>query len=339
MTLKRNTPRENEPPRSTLIEGAARSISIVLRKVPAIYISLALLVAVAILFSFLNRSFLSLYNLKIIGNVAAILLTVGLGQAFVIMTGGIDLSVGGIISIVSIVYLMGLDRFGYFSFVVALAVACTAGLVNGVIFTRARIPSFVCTLGTGGILVSLTYLLHEAPISVASRHHVILEVINGRLLGVNNAWVIALLVAAGYFVLQRYTYLGRAIQAIGSNERMSWMSGINVPRSKIAVFVLSGLGAGVAGIILASNLYSGSAIFGDMYVMESVAVVVVGGTAITGGAGGVLNTLVGAILMSVFKNGMTVIGIDVYSQQTFMGILIIVAVAITFDRTKVITVK
>ena len=79
--------------------------------------------------------------------------------------------------------------------------------------------------------------------------------------------------------------------------------------------------------------------FGDLYVLESIAVVVVGGTAITGGAGGVLNTVVGALIMSVFKNGMTVAGIDVYAQQTFLGFLIIVAVAITFDRSKVITVK
>jgi len=309
------------------------------RKVPAVYISLILLFVFVVLFVIGNKSFLSVYNLKNIGNVAAILLTVGLGQAFVIMTGGIDLSVGGLISCVSVVYLLGLNIFGYFSFIVAIALACAAGLLNGLVFTKARIPSFVCTLGTGGIFVSITYLLHDAAISVSSRNFVFLDVVNAHPLGISNSWVIALLVAAGYFIIQRYTYLGRRIQAIGSNEKMSWMSGINVEGTKIAAFVLSGFGAGVAGIILASNLYSGSAIFGDLYVLESVAVVVVGGTAITGGAGGVLNTLVGALIMSVFKNGMTVVGIDVYAQQTFLGILIIIAVAVTFDRTKVITIK
>jgi ribose transport system permease protein len=317
-------------------EGAVHAF---LRKIPAIYISLALLFAFVILFVAGNRSFLSIYNLKIIGNVAAILLTVGLGQAFVIMTGGIDLSVGGIISLTSVVYLLGLETFGYFSFLIAIAVACTAGLLNGIIFTKARIPSFVCTLGTGGIFVSITYLLHEAPISVSPKNFAFLDVVNAHPLGFSNSWIIAVIVVAIYFIIQRYTYLGRTIQAIGSNEKMSWMSGINVERSKIVAFMLSGFGAGVAGIILASNLYSGSAIFGDLYVLESVAVVVVGGTAITGGAGGVLNTIVGALIMSVFKNGMTVVGIDVYAQQTFLGILIIIAVAITFDRTKVITIK
>ena len=210
------------------------------RRIPAIYISLALLFVFVILFVIGSKSFLSVYNLKIIGNVAAILLTVGLGQAFVIMTGGIDLSVGGIISLTSVVYLLGLEAFGHFSFVIAILVACAAGLLNGLVFTKARIPSFVCTLGTGGIFVSITYLLHEAPISVPSRHFDLLDIVNGTPLGISNGWLLALAVAAVFFIIQRYTYLGRTIQAIGSNEKMSWMSGINVQLSKIVVFVAPG---------------------------------------------------------------------------------------------------
>lgn len=310
-----------------------------LGRLPAIYISILLLFIIIVIFFTVNRSFLSIYNLKTIGNLTAILLTVGLGQGFVILTGGIDLSVGGIISLISVVYLLGLETFGYFAILIALLVACGAGVINGMIFTKAKIPSFVCTLGTGGILVSITYLLSEAPISVSPKHFHYLDVINGSTLGISNGWVVALIVVIGYYIIQKYTYLGRSIYSIGSNERMSWMSGINVTRSKLFAFMMSGFGAGVSGIIIASNLYSGSAMFGDLYVLESIAVVVVGGTAITGGAGGVLNTVVGALIMSVFKNGMTVVGIDVYAQQTFLGFLIIVAVAITFDRSKVITVK
>ena len=297
------------------------------------------LLAIMIIFTILSRTFLTFENILIMTRHVAINAFLAVGMTFVIISGGIDLSVGGIISLTSVVYLLGLETFGYFSFLIAIAVACTAGLLNGIIFTKARIPSFVCTLGTGGIFVSITYLLHEAPISVSPKNFAFLDVVNAHPLGFSNSWIIAVLVVAVYFIIQKYTYLGRTIQAIGSNEKMSWMSGINVERSKIVAFMLSGFGAGVAGIILASNLYSGSAIFGDLYVLESVAVVVVGGTAITGGAGGVLNTIVGALIMSVFKNGMTVVGIDVYAQQTFLGILIIIAVAITFDRTKVITIK
>jgi len=310
-----------------------------LGRLSAIYISILLLFIIVVIFVTVNRSFLSIYNLKTIGNLTAILLTVGLGQGLVIITGGIDLSVGGIISLISVVYLLGLETFGGFAFLIALLVACGAGFINGMIFTKAKIPSFVSTLGTGGIFVSITYLLSEAPISVSPKHFHYLDAINGSTLGINNGWIVAIFVTIVYFIIQKYTYLGRSIYSIGSNERMSWMSGINVKRSKLFAFMMSGFGAGVSGIILASNLYSGSAMFGDLYVLESIAVVVVGGTAITGGAGGVLNTVVGALIMGVFKNGMTVVGIDVYAQQTFLGFLIIIAVAITFDRSKVITVK
>ena len=213
-----------EPP---IVRGV-KLIKVKLGRLPVIYISILLLFIIVMIFFTVNRSFLSIYNLKTIGNLTAILLTVGLGQGFVILTGGIDLSVGGIISLISVVYLLGLETFGYFAILIALLVACGAGFINGMIFTKAKIPSFVCTLGTGGILVSITYLLSEAPISVSPKHFHYLDVINGSNLGINNGWVIALIVVIGYYIIQKYTYLGRSIYSIGSNERMSWMSGIKV---------------------------------------------------------------------------------------------------------------
>lgn len=104
-------------------------------------------------------------------------------------------------------------------------------------------------------------------------------------------------------------------------------------------FTFSGFGAAVAGIILSSTLYSGYPSIGASYVLNSIAVVVVGGTAMTGGAGGVLNTLIGSLIMGILNNGMTVVGIDVYAQQVFLGVLIIVAVAVTFDRRKLTVIK
>lgn len=277
--------------------------------------------------------------MKAIGNATAILLAVGLGQALVILTGGIDLSVGGIISLISVIYILSLSKFGLLGFPITLIMACAMGGLNGLIFTKLRIPSFVTTLGTGGIFVSVTYLLSRAPLAAPAKIYTLLDVVNGSIFGLKNSWIIGFVVFAGYFIIQKYTYLGRTIYAIGSNEKMSWMSGLDVERSKLFAFVLSGLGAGVSGMILSSNLYSGYATLGNVYVLESIAVVVVGGTALTGGAGGSLNTLVGALILSMIKNGMTVVGIDVYLQQSILGILIIVAVAITFDRSKLLIIK
>ncbi len=310
-----------------------------IQSIPSIYLSLLLLVVLVTTMYTGNPSFLSVYNLKTIGSATAILLAVGLGQTTVILTGGVDLSVGGIMSLISVIYTLSVMKFGLLGFPIALLASCCAGLLNGIIFTRLRIPSFVTTLGTGGIFVSLTYLLSPASLAAPYNIHKYLDVINGSLWGLKNSWIIGSIVFAAYFVMQKYTYLGRTIYAIGSNETMSWMSGLDVERSKLLAFVLSGLGAGISGIILASTLYSGYATLGDVYVLESIAVVVVGGTALTGGAGGALNTLVGALIMSMLKNGMTVIGIDVYAQQTVLGCLIVIAVAITFDRSKLLIIK
>lgn len=310
-----------------------------LSRLPAIYISLFLLLSLVIVFFIGSKNFLSLYNIKVILNSSIILLAVGLGQCFVILSGGIDLSVGGIMSLVSIVYIIGLEKFGLLSFPLTVLVGCAAGLLNGMLYTKLRIPSFICTLGTGGIFVSISYLLSPAPLSVSYSLIKYIDIVNGSIFGIKNIWFIALVILGLYFILQNYTYFGRTNYAIGNNEKMSWMSGVNVARSKIFAFVFSGFGSAIAGIILASTLYSGYASLGDIYILQSIAVVVIGGTALTGGVGGALNTFVGALIMGVIKNGLTVAGIDVYQQQAFLGLLIIVAVAVTFDKTKISIIK
>jgi ribose transport system permease protein len=322
-----------------LKESILKKMGNLLSGLPAIYFSLFLLLALVIVFFIGSKNFLSLYNIKAILNSSIILLAVGLGQCFVILSGGIDLSVGGIMSLVSILYIIGLEKFGLLSFPLTVIIGCAAGLLNGILYTKLRIPSFICTLGTGGIFVSISYLLSPAPLSVSYRLSKYLDLVNGSIFGIKNIWFIALIIFGLYFILQNYTYFGRTNYVIGNNEKMCWMSGVNVARSKIFAFVFSGFGSAIAGIILASTLYSGYATLGDIYVLQSIAVVVIGGTALTGGVGGALNTFVGALIMGIIKNGLTVAGIDVYQQQAFLGLLIIIAVALTFDKSKIKIIK
>lgn len=322
-----------------LKESILKKMGNLLSGLPAIYISLFLLLALVIVFFIGSKNFLSLYNIKVILNSSIILLAVGLGQCFVILSGGIDLSVGGIMSLVSIVYIIGLEKFGLLSFPLTVLVGCAAGLLNGILYTKLRIPSFICTLGTGGIFVSISYLLSPAPLSVSYNLIKYIDIVNGSIFGIKNIWFIALVMLGLYFILQNYTYFGRTNYAIGNNEKMCLMSGVDVARSKIFAFVFSGFGSAIAGIILASTLYSGYASLGDVYILQSIAVVVIGGTALTGGVGGVLNTFVGALIMGIIRNGLTVVGVDVYQQQAFLGLLIIVAVAVTFDKTKISIIK
>ena len=309
------------------------------RLLPSIYFSLFLFLALVIVFFIGNRNFLSLYNIKSILNSVIILLAVGAGQCMVILRGGIDLSVGGIMSLASIVYIIGLKKFGLLSFPLTIIIGCTAGLLNGMFYTKLRIPSFISTLGTGGVFVSIAYFLSPTTLSAPYRVFKYIDVVNGSLFGINNIWIIGLIIFGLYFILGNYTYFGRTIYFIGNNEKMSWRSGVDVDHSKIIAFVLSGFGSAIAGIMLASTLYSGYPNIGDVYVLQSIAVVVVGGTALTGGVGGALNTFVGALIMGVIKNGLTVVGVDVYQQQVFIGFLIIAAVAITFEKSKISIIK
>ncbi|MBV8587008.1 MAG: ABC transporter permease, partial [Verrucomicrobia bacterium] len=141
------------------------------------------------------------------------------------------------------------------------------------------------------------------------------------------------------YVILRFTKLGRNIYYIGSNIKMSWMSGINIVKTRDFAFVLSGLGAGLAAIMLSCNQFGGDPTLGNVYILQSIAAVVVGGTALTGGTGGAVNTLIGALILAVMENGMNVVGVNAYFQQSILGLVIIVSVAFTFDRSKTATIK
>jgi len=308
-------------------------------RIPSVVISLLVMLVFLVVFYLIDHSLIVPLNIRTIIYIAMSMLAVGLGQSIPVITGGIDLSVGGIISLVSVISILLLPPLGYWAFPVTLLIAAFCGLLNGLLAISCRIPSFLLTLGTGGVFTSATYLIHAAPMTFPQNCMVYAEAFNGSIGPVKFAWLWALLTFAVFLFIQKYTYLGRTVYAMGVNEKMAWMSGINVNRTRLASFVLSGIGAGVAGMIISTRLYSGSAIFGTSYVLESIACVVVGGIALTGGSGGALNVLIGAITMGIIKNGLTIIGVDVMAQQMFLGILIILAVAVTFDRSKVHIVK
>ncbi len=309
-------------------------------KIPPVYITVALLVVVGLAFYLGNPNFLTPYNLNTIISFSAILLMVALGQMCTILVGGIDLSVGGLVSFISVAFILLIKPIGYWAYPACILMGVLAGYINGLILTRIKIPSFIATLGTGGILTSLAYLVSPRPVNLSpDSYQVVDTVVNGSLLGVSNVLYIGLAVFLLFFAILRFTGTGRNIFYIGSNIKMSWMSGINITRTRNIAFMLSGLGAALVGITMSSIRYGGDPVVGTAYVLNSIAAVVVGGTALTGGTGGVVNTLFGAIFMSMLDNGMNVVGIDQYLQQAILGIMVIIGVTLTFDRTKTPIVK
>jgi ribose transport system permease protein len=286
-----------------------------------------------------NRNFLSAYNLNTIASYTAILLVVGLGQMNPILIGGIDLSVGGLMSFISVVFVVSLKTIGIWAFPLCIVVALMAGFLNGNILTRIKIPSFIATLGTGGILTSLALLVSPLPVDAPASTYPLLDIVNGTFLGIPNLLLLTLAVFVLFYVILRLTTVGRNIYYIGSNIKMSWMSGIDIVGTRNFAFVLSGLGAGIAAIMQSCSQYGGDPALGKVYILQSIAAVVVGGTALTGGTGGAINTVIGALILGVMENGMNVVGVDAYFQQSILGLVIIISVALTFDRSKTATIK
>ena len=309
-------------------------------QISPVYFTIALLVVVGLLFYLGNRNFLSLYNLNTIISFSAILLMVALGQTCSILVGGIDLSVGGLVSFISVVFILLIEPLGYLAYPACLLIGAIVGYINGNILTRIRIPSFIATLATGGILTSLAYIVSPRPVNLSpANYDVVDSIVNGKLLNVSNVLYIGFAVLVLFYVVLRFTSTGRNIFYVGSNIKMSWMSGISIVKTRNIAFILSGVGAAFTGLLISSVRYGGDPMVGNAYVLNSIAAVVVGGTALTGGAGGVVNTLFGAIFMSMLDNGMNVVGINQYFQQSILGAMVIASVTLTFDRKKTPIVK
>jgi len=309
------------------------------RQIPPVYITVALLFVVGLVFYLGNPNFITPYNLNTIISFSAILLMVALGQMCTILVGGIDLSVGGLVSFISVAFIVLIKPIGYLAYPACIIAGVLAGYINGFILTRVKIPSFIATLGTGGILTSLAYLVSPRPVNLAPDLYGVVDIVNGSLLKASNVLLIGLVVLAFFLVILRFTATGRNIFYIGSNIRMSWMSGINIVKTRTIAFMLSGLGAALVGITISSVRFGGDPVVGTSYVLNSIAAVVVGGTALTGGTGGVINTVFGSLFMSMMDNGMTVVGLDQYLQQAILGVMVIIGVTLTFDREKTPIVK
>lgn len=305
---------------------------------------LFVLIALCILIAIANPNFLETRNLVRLANSAAVPLTIGMGMTFIILLGSIDLSVEGAVAVTAMVLVLlaandanGND-FGWFAALAAVAASVTMGLVNGLVQTKLRIPSFMATLGVWFIGLGFSvYMLggSAARLTDGSLRSLALA----RFLGLPLAVWVALGAFLVALVVQNYTRLGRHIMAIGGGEEVAELSGIKITRVRIAAFALAGLFYGVAGVLSAAQLGQANAVIGDGRLFAAVTAVVVGGTALTGGEGGVVNTLIGVLIVTVLSNGMILLGISPYVQQTVQGLMIIAAVALSLDRTHLRIVK
>jgi ribose/xylose/arabinose/galactoside ABC-type transport system permease subunit len=294
----------------------------------------AVLVAMAVFFGTINPNFWSVTNLANVSRQISILALISIGQTFAILSAGIDLSVGSLLALVSVVCAQAMLELGLVGGIVfGILAGCVAGLINGVLVAKARIPAFIATLGMLVAARGLALTL-SGGLPVAGLPHEFLIIGAGY-------WgpfpipsvlaAVAFMVA--YLVLNR-TRFGRYVYAMGSNEEAAILSGIKVAKFKIMVYVVSGLCAGIAGVVLTSRVISGQPTLGEVQELYSIAAVVIGGSKITGGVGGIGRTLMGVLVLGMLSNGLNLIQVSSYVQNIVVGAIIIVAVYIDLARER-----
>ncbi|MEG3934367.1 MULTISPECIES: ABC transporter permease subunit [unclassified Microcoleus] len=295
---------------------------------------LPILVGICIIFSLVTPNFLSVGNLINVIRQASINIVLATGMTFVILTGGIDLSVGSILGVTAVVGVLVslVPGLGWFAVPAALIAGVFLGLLNGSLVAYLGLPPFIVTLGSYTALRGVAYL-------VANGTTVINRNLNFAWVGNNYVgpipWLVIiafLAVLASWFVLRR-TVLGRHIYAVGGNIRAARLTGIKVSRVLLFVYGVSGLLSGLGGIMSASRLYSATGMLGQGYELDAIAAVILGGTSFTGGIGTIWGTLLGALIIALLNNGLTLMNVSFFWQLVVKGLVIIIAVTIDKVRT------
>lgn len=288
------------------------------------------LLVLVIVLSFASEYFLTANNLLNVLRQVSIIGIVAYGMTFVILSGGIDLSVGSVLALSSAI------TAGVMSSTHSITLAILAGLVTGallgtftgVLVSKAKMPAFIVTLAMMSIGRGLT-LIYTGGRPISEGFTDLFNYIGGGYVGPIPFPVILLLalLGIGYLILNNTPY-GRYVYALGGNEDATRLSGINTDKIKMTVYTISGIMAAVSGIVLASRLGSAQPQAGLGYELDAIATVVLGGTSLAGGSGGIVGTLMGALIIGVLNNGMTLLGVSSFFQQVVKGLVILLAVYI-----------
>jgi ribose transport system permease protein len=294
--------------------------------------TLFILIGLVILFGIASPHFLSTDNLLNVMQQSAINAILGIGLTFVIISGGIDLSVGSILAFCGLVVadLLVAGQSSLVAIVAGLLVGLGCGLLNGLITTLGRIPPFITTLGMMLIARSAAKIYSGSkPISGLPESF---RSLSGDVAGIPvMVLVVAALYVAAHLVLTR-TKLGRYSYAIGGNEQAAWLSGVPIGPYKVAIYGLSGLMAGAAAVLMTSRLNAASPLSGEMYELYAIAAAVIGGVSLMGGEGRVLGTLIGALIMGALRNGLNALNVPSALEGMVVGGVLVAAVVL--DRAR-----
>ncbi|MFF3061118.1 substrate-binding domain-containing protein [Streptomyces sp. NPDC057909] len=297
--------------------------------------ALSALVVLVVAMSLLSGDFLTTQNLLNVGVQASVTAILAFGVTFVIVSAGIDLSVGSVAALSATVLAWMATSEGvpvWIAVLLAVATGIACGLVNGVLVSYGKLPSFIATLAMLSIGRGLSLVISQgSPIPFPDSVSVLGDTLGG--------WLpvpVLVMVAMGLVtaVILGRTYIGRSMYAIGGNEEAARLSGLRVKRQKLVIYALSGLFAAVAGIVLASRLVSAQPQAAQGYELDAIAAVVIGGASLAGGVGKASGTLIGALILAVLRNGLNLLSVSAFWQQVVIGVVIALAVLLDTVRRR-----
>ncbi|MBM9465955.1 ABC transporter permease [Nakamurella leprariae] len=292
----------------------------------------ALAVLIIVFFAINPSTFLSIGNIRTILDQAATPLIVGVGATLVVLMGAIDLSVEGVMGAAGMAFILTTENsrgsvdLGPLSFVVGIAMGAALGVAAGLIHTRLKVPSFIVTLGFWFVGLGIATVLFGTETIPLLPDGGIKAWPNETFLGLPHSFWLAVLVIAVGWVVTRFTRLGRFTYAIGDSEEVARSNGVGVARTKLYVFAVAGACTGLAGILATLRLGAGAPTVGGGVLFLTVAAVVIGGTSLGGGRGGVLRTTLGVFMLTVLTNGLILSGVDSSIQSGVSGAVLIVAI-------------
>ena len=288
-----------------------------------------------IVVSILNPSFLDLSNLLNLLRQISINGLIAFGMTFIILTGGIDLSVGSILALssafIALMITSGVDPI--IALIIGVLIGFVLGAVNGLLVTKGNMAPFIATLATMTIFRGLTLVITDGnPITNLGDSYLFQLFGKGYFIGIPVPAVTMIIVFVILLIILQKTTFGRHTYAIGGNEVAAKISGIKVNKIKFLIYGISGLMSALAGGILTSRLNSAQPTAGTSYELDAIAAVVLGGTSLTGGKGRIVGTLIGVLIIGVLNNGLNLLGVSSFYQQVVKGVVILIAVLI--DRKK-----
>ena len=298
---------------------------------------IALIILMAVI-TIINSNFLTANNLlNLLLQVTSNAL-IAFGMTFVILTGGIDLSVGSILALSSALTagLLGSGMPVTLAILISLILGCILGMMNGLLISYGKLAPFIVTLATMTIFRGATLVYTNGnPITKGLSDTFLFQFLGqGYIVGIPFPVIIMFIVFIILYVLLHKTVFGKSVYAIGGNEKAAYISGVKLNKVKIIIYSISGIMASISGLIITSRLSSAQPTAGASYEMDAIAAVILGGTSLSGGKGRILGTLIGALIIGVLNNGLNIIGVSAFWQQVVKGVVILIAVLI--DRFKVV---